>query len=112
MNVWFRLVKYLVLSCLFISEKKKNYYRKKYSQLKAELNKNSSSKRENDSRRLYVDITNLNESDEGTGIQRVSKNILHNLIAHPPCGFDVYPVYWADTRYCFATKYLEKNKLS
>jgi glycosyltransferase involved in cell wall biosynthesis len=41
---------------------------------------------------LLVDVSNLAVRDAGTGIQRVVRNVLRELLAAPPAGFDVAPV--------------------
>jgi glycosyltransferase involved in cell wall biosynthesis len=43
-------------------------------------------------RQLLVDVSNLAARDAGTGIQRVVRNIVRELLADPPAGFDVVPV--------------------
>lgn len=43
-------------------------------------------------RRVFVDVTMLADVDVGTGIQRVVRNILRELLAAPPEGFEVRPV--------------------
>lgn len=43
-------------------------------------------------RQLFVDVTVLARVDIGTGIQRVVRNILRQLMANPPQGYDVRPV--------------------
>ena len=42
---------------------------------------------------LFVDISTLCHIDLGTGIQRVTRSILSNLLNHPPEGWVVRPVY-------------------
>lgn len=44
-------------------------------------------------RRLFVDVSEFVQRDAGTGIQRVTRNILRELLRHPPDGFRVEPVY-------------------
>jgi glycosyltransferase involved in cell wall biosynthesis len=43
-------------------------------------------------RQLLVDVSEVSLRDAGTGIQRVAKNILIELIRKPPAGFRVEPV--------------------
>jgi glycosyltransferase involved in cell wall biosynthesis len=43
-------------------------------------------------RRLFVDVTMLADVDVGTGIQRVVRNILRELLSAPPEGFEIAPV--------------------
>jgi Glycosyltransferase len=44
-------------------------------------------------RALFVDISNLVMTDAKTGIQRVVRHVLMELLASPPAGFRVEPVY-------------------
>lgn len=46
-------------------------------------------------RQLLVDVSELVRRDARTGIQRVTRSILRELLAHPPQGFRVEPVYAA-----------------
>lgn len=43
--------------------------------------------------RLYVDISELHVRDSGTGVQRVVRNILTELLLAPPQDFEVLPVF-------------------
>ncbi len=45
-------------------------------------------------RQLLVDVSNLASHDARTGIQRVVRNILRELLATPPPGLDVTPLYF------------------
>lgn len=49
-----------------------------------------------DARQLLVDISELVNRDAKSGIQRVVRSILKELLAHPPTGWRVEPVYSAD----------------
>ncbi|HYF17241.1 MAG TPA: glycosyltransferase, partial [Ramlibacter sp.] len=44
-------------------------------------------------RQLLVDVSELVQRDAASGIQRVVKNLLRELIDHPPAGFRIEPVY-------------------
>jgi len=44
-------------------------------------------------RQLFVDISELVHRDVGTGIQRVTRSILKELLIHPPKGYRVEPIY-------------------
>ncbi|WP_262270202.1 glycosyltransferase family 4 protein [Microvirga yunnanensis] len=44
-------------------------------------------------RRILVDISELVQRDVGTGIQRVTRSILKELLTNPPNGYRVEPVY-------------------
>ena len=61
-------------------------------------------------RQLFLDISELVHHDAATGIQRVVKNYLINLLNNPPKGFRVLPVY-ATTSDCYryADAYIEKK---
>jgi glycosyltransferase involved in cell wall biosynthesis/ADP-heptose:LPS heptosyltransferase len=47
----------------------------------------------NSSARIFVDISELVHRDSRTGIQRVTRSILKELIENPPTGFEIVPVY-------------------
>jgi glycosyltransferase involved in cell wall biosynthesis len=57
-----------------------------------------------DQRQLLVDISELAQRDAGTGIQRVTRGILKELLASPPEGYVVAPVYATQdsSGYCYA----------
>ena len=40
-----------------------------------------------------IDVSELVQRDAGTGIQRVTKNIMMKCLENPPPGFRVEPVY-------------------
>ena len=42
---------------------------------------------------LLVDVSEIARADAGTGIQRVVRNILLQLLKAPPSGFEIKPVY-------------------
>lgn len=44
-------------------------------------------------RQLLVDVSELCQRDSATGVQRVVRSYLHELLASPPKGFRVEPVY-------------------
>lgn len=44
-------------------------------------------------RRIFVDISELVQRDAGTGVQRVTRNILQQMRDAPPQGYAVLPVY-------------------
>ncbi|MDA8344257.1 MAG: glycosyltransferase [Thermaerobacter sp.] len=44
-------------------------------------------------RQLFVDVSSMALEDLRTGIQRVTRSILHELLNHPPKGYRVEPVY-------------------
>jgi glycosyltransferase involved in cell wall biosynthesis len=61
-------------------------------------------------RRLFVDVSELYARDAGTGIQRVTRSILLELLTHPPAGWVVHPIYATPNElgYRHATKLLNK----
>ncbi|MGR4872142.1 glycosyltransferase [Variovorax sp. LARHSF232] len=44
-------------------------------------------------RQLFIDVSELVHRDASTGIQRVVKGLLHELLSSPPPGYRVEPVY-------------------
>lgn len=55
---------------------------------------------------LLVDISELAERDARSGIQRVVRSILQQLLAHPPAGYRVEPIYaTADYGYRYARQF-------
>lgn len=48
---------------------------------------------EHEYRQLFVDISELVQRDARTGVQRVTRSILIELLKNPPAGFTVKPVY-------------------
>jgi glycosyltransferase involved in cell wall biosynthesis len=60
--------------------------------------------------RLLVDLSELVHRDSKTGIQRVVRSILSVLLAEPPIGYEVRPVYFCTTDlvYKFADEFIRK----
>ena len=57
-------------------------------------------------RQLLLDISELVECDAKTGIQRVVRNILEELLSHPPAGYRVEPIYATiDHGYLYARQF-------
>jgi glycosyltransferase involved in cell wall biosynthesis len=56
-------------------------------------------------RQLLADVSVISQSDAGTGIQRVVRELLRELIANPPPGYDVKPVYASRRGYSYAQQY-------
>ena len=48
---------------------------------------------ENAPRQFFVDISELVQRDARTGVQRVTRSILHQLLVNPPVGYLIEPVY-------------------
>lgn len=42
---------------------------------------------------LYVDVSELVQRDARTGVQRVTRSVLYELLNNPPEAYDVHPVY-------------------
>jgi glycosyltransferase involved in cell wall biosynthesis len=58
-------------------------------------------------RQLLIDVSELVNSDAGTGVQRVVKNYLKELLNNPPKDFVVRPVYAkVDTEYFYANQFV------
>ena len=48
---------------------------------------------EESSKKLFVDVSELAQRDGRTGIQRVTRSILKELLNNPPSGYQVEPIY-------------------
>ena len=58
------------------------------------------------SRQLLVDVSELVQRDSKSGIQRVVRSILSELLKHPPEGYRVEPVYaTTDQGYRYARRF-------
>ena len=68
----------------------------------------SSIKPENIGRRIFIDISELAQRDSKTGIQRVTRSILKELMSRPPNDFEILPVYATENRngYFLANNFL------
>jgi glycosyltransferase involved in cell wall biosynthesis len=57
-------------------------------------------------RHLFVDVSELCQRDSATGVQRVVRSYLFQLLQNPPSGFIVLPVYATQTEgYRYATEF-------
>ena len=72
------------------------------SDIKAVARSVAACKRPLGPRQLFVDVSSLVEHDPRTGIQRVTRSILREMLCSPPRGFRVEPVYGAEGRYYYA----------
>jgi glycosyltransferase involved in cell wall biosynthesis len=54
---------------------------------------------------LLIDISELAKLDVKTGIQRVVRSVLLELIAHPPANWRVEPIYFDGSGYRYARKF-------
>jgi glycosyltransferase involved in cell wall biosynthesis len=60
-------------------------------------------------RQILVDVSELVQTDAGSGIQRVVRSILKESLAHPPEGFRVEPVYATTTEgYRYARQFSKR----
>lgn len=60
-------------------------------------------------RQLLVDVSELCQRDSATGVQRVVRSYLQGLLAHPPAGFRVEPVYATrDAGYHYARQFVKR----
>ena len=59
-----------------------------------------------DSRQMLVDISVLVHGDAKSGIQRVVRSILLELLKSPPHGYKVKPIYFDDHRYRYANRFI------
>jgi glycosyltransferase involved in cell wall biosynthesis len=59
---------------------------------------------------LFVDISELRRQDTNTGIQRVTRSLLRQLVDAPPAGYKVEPVYGTRDRpgYRYAKRFTEE----
>lgn len=57
-------------------------------------------------RQLMLDISEIAKSDAKTGIQRVVRSLLRELLEYPPPHVEVVPVYFDGTRYRIANKFV------
>ncbi len=58
---------------------------------------------------LFVDVSELSQHDANTGVQRVTRSILKQLLENPPAGYVVEPVYGTPERpgYRYAKKFAQ-----
>ncbi len=68
-------------------------------------------------RQLFFDISELHHRDAKTGIQRVVRSVMHELLRNPPAGYRIEPVYATmehGYRYarCFTARFLNLGHLS
>lgn len=61
-------------------------------------------------KRIFIDISELSQRDAKSGIQRVTRSILQELVGFPPNGYSVIPVYSTsgDNGYRHANKFISK----
>ncbi len=61
-------------------------------------------------KQLFVDVSELSQRDAGTGVQRVTRSILKELLENPPRNVRVEPVYATtdDARYRYARSFYRR----
>ncbi|KTC62814.1 glycosyl transferase family 1 [Pseudomonas fluorescens ABAC62] len=59
-------------------------------------------------RQLLLDVSNIVHSDAKSGIQRVVRSLLHELLTVQPVGLTVRPIYYADGRYYYANAFTSR----
>jgi glycosyltransferase involved in cell wall biosynthesis len=65
------------------------------------------------SKQLLVDVSIIAVSDAGTGIQRVVRSLLLQLLKSPPPGMEIRPVWGTRTRgYRYANSYLVSSEVT
>lgn len=57
-------------------------------------------------RQLLLDISEIAKKDARTGIQRVVRSLLRELLEHPPQHVEVLPIYFDGVRYRAANKFI------
>ena len=55
--------------------------------------------------RLFLDVSVIVHGDAKSGIQRVVRSLLRELLENPPQGMDVRPIYFDGFHYRYATKF-------
>jgi glycosyltransferase involved in cell wall biosynthesis len=62
----------------------------------------------NEPRQFLLDISTIIHQDAGSGIQRVVKSILMELLQNPPSGFLVRPIYFHNHQYYYANAFVKR----
>jgi len=57
-------------------------------------------------RRLFIDISVLSIHDARSGIQRVCRSIMAEMVTRPPPGYRVEPIRWVNGNYLHARQYV------
>jgi len=61
-----------------------------------------------DTQQLLVDISEMVHGDAKSGIQRVVRSILLELLLSPPQGYQVKPIYFNDQCYVYANRFINE----
>jgi glycosyltransferase involved in cell wall biosynthesis len=61
---------------------------------------------------IYIDISELVHRDAGTGIQRVTRNILNELLICPPAGYEIKPVFATIANFGYRNAYQFLSKFN
>ena len=59
-----------------------------------------------ETRQILLDISVIVHGDAKSGIQRVVRSILMELLISPPLGYQVKPIYFDDQRYRYANRFI------
>lgn len=59
-------------------------------------------------KQLLLDVSSIVHSDAKSGIQRVVRSLLHELLLVPPVGINVRPIYYAGGRYYYANSFASR----
>lgn len=57
-------------------------------------------------RQLLLDVTQIANNDLRTGIERITRSLVRELLKSPPSGFDVIPVCRSEHGFCCATNFI------
>ena len=55
---------------------------------------------------LFIDVSVLSIRDAGSGIQRVSRSLMTELVTRPPLGYRTEPIRWVDGTYVYSRRYV------
>lgn len=61
-----------------------------------------------DKKQILIDISILSQNDEKPGVQSDARNLLSQVLHHPPAGYRVEPVYWNGAAYLYARSFVHK----
>ena len=59
-------------------------------------------------KQLLVDVSEYVQHEAKSGIQRVVRSVLHELLASQPLGYRIEPIYASDRGYCYARSFTMK----
>ncbi|MFL1490567.1 glycosyltransferase family 4 protein [Pseudomonas antarctica] len=59
-------------------------------------------------KQLLLDVSSIVQSDAKSGIQRVVRSLLQELLSSPPEGLIVRPIYYRAGEYCYANEFVNR----